>query len=253
MREPIKYRNRIPFYYDKSPGEFRKDPYERYDPMVLRQSMIHLSDDLWGSYPFQSVLDYILNHIEARHKNILEVGCGVGRCIADLAMQFPNANCWGIDYSYQMLKMANDVWVDKNSIAIDLSRFGFADELNQLGSSINNLEFGLARCESLPFDDDSQDLVFSSFLLDRLDDPILGLLEMKRVLRSEGRIVLVTPLNFNSASNWNRFYPAHKLRTELEHMGLEILESQEDIVVQVPMDARGNMITWTCVGIVCTI
>ena len=132
----------------------------------------------------QEGLDFILRHSnDYDDKDILEIGCSVGRCIGTLASRYKYARCWGIDYSYQMLKQAKAVWIDSGEVAIGAPNFGFLDEIKLAGSSLTNLSLGLAKCEDLPFADDSQDLVISSFLVDRLSDPIQGLKEMKRVLR----------------------------------------------------------------------
>ena len=251
MQVPIKYRNGIPLFYEKSSEEYRLDPYERFDPMVIRQSMIHLCDQLWENYSFGSVLRFVDDHISvSRDMNILEIGCGVGRMIADFANRFPTANCWGIDYSYQMLKRAKEVWIDGKSIEVDLSRFGFDKDIIVSGLSLTNLSFGLVKCESLPFEDGSQDVVFSSFLFDRLDDPLHGLIEMIRVLKSEGILLLVTPFNFTKSNNWDRFYPNNKFRKVLEDLKLNIIDWQEDLLVEEPLDRHGNTIRWRCQGIV---
>ena len=49
MKIPIQTRQGIPFFHDKNEKEFQQDPYERYDPMVIRQSALHLADELWGA------------------------------------------------------------------------------------------------------------------------------------------------------------------------------------------------------------
>lgn len=250
MRLPISTRNKIPFYCEKSNVEFRNDIYERYDPMVIRQSMIHLTDTLWEDYPMKSILRYVKNEVDNTTLNILEVGCGVGKCIAEIADSFSSSYCWGIDYSYQMLKKANETWVENRGTVIDISRFGFEDPIKLKSKSLKNLKFGLAKCEDLPFDDDSQDIVFSSFLFDRLIDPKLGLKEMKRVVKSKGIIIIVTPLNFDNRINWTNYFPAAKLKCFLLDAGFDILDWQEDIIVKEPMDLTGNVINWKCLKII---
>jgi len=46
--------------------------------------------------------------------------------------------------------------------------------------------------ESLPFDEDSFDLVYANFVVEHLQDPERGFAEWRRVLRSGGRLVLLT-------------------------------------------------------------
>jgi len=249
MKEPIKHRNGIPFYNDKSSDQFRQDPYERFDPMVLRQSILHLADHLWGTYPFAPIQDYIRkNWPNNSPKEILEMGCGVGRLIGNIASTYPKSQCWGIDYSYQMLKRAKEAWVDGKEFFIDASKQGFENELAVMGQSLSNLHFGLAKCESLPFDDHSQDVIFSSFLLDRLEHPIEGLKEMKRVLRPGGILIIVTPLNFNNSMNWNRFYPVQKLKDEVLDLDFQVLDSQNSFIIKEPLDRRGSVISWNCIS-----
>lgn len=251
MREPISFRKGIPFFCSKSEVEFRQDVYERYDEMVVRQSALHMADEIWGGYPMQKVLDFAKSYYpKTPIQNILEVGCGVGRWIAEAAHEFPDANCWGIDYSYQMLKQANDVWVNGKELILDLSNRGFSKEVKIEGHNIGNLQFGLAKATDLPFEDESQDLILNSFLLDRVDDPILSLKEWYRVLKSNGRLIIVTPLNFQQASHWDNLYPPNKIKSILTNIGFEILAWQEDLKIDELLDLHGNNVRWKCLGLV---
>lgn len=251
MDEPLLHRKNIPFFYHKSEAEFKEDHYEKYDPSVLRQSMLHLSDQLWGAYPLQSVFDYVKLQVEQVDcKDILEIGCGVGRLIAELATSYPKANCWGMDYSYQLLKKAREIWMDGEDSEMNFSRYGFDSMHKIVGRALTNVQFGLCKAEQLPFSDNSQDVIVSSFLFDRLLDPIQGVREMKRVLRKNGRIIIVTPLNFIKATHWEKFYPPIKLYSQLQTMGFSIVDWREDLLIEEPLDLRGNRVQWQCVAIV---
>ncbi len=250
MKSPVFQRKGIPFFYDKSEIEFQKDIYERYDNMVIKHSALHLADELWGNYHLQSVLDFAVAHYKTQTlSNVLDIGCGVGRWIASLAQANPMANCWGIDYSYQMLKRAHEFWVEGNDIFIDVSNKGFSNTMNLAGYQMSNLNFGLAKAVDLPFADGSQDLVLNCFLLDRLDDPSKCMIEMKRVLKPNGTLILVTPLNFNKSMHWNDWYPPIKIHQFLIKIGLNILDWKEDMVIEEPLDVRGNFVRWNCVAI----
>lgn len=250
MKTPTSFRMQIPFFYNKSESEFRQDIYERYDDMVVRQTAIHLLDDLWGDYPFQPAFDFVTRHLQNEGElNFLEIGCGVGRWIGTLAKQNPKGKFWGIDYSYQMLKRAHEFWITEKTIHLDLSKKGFSKyKLN--GHALRNLNFGLAKAEKLPFANNSQDAVVSSFLIDRLEDPIKGLEEMYRVLKPDGKLILVSPLNFLKKSHWEKFYPVTQLLEVLKKIGFEILEWENELIVEEPWDSRGNMIVWKAIGIV---
>jgi len=250
LKSIISYRKGIPFFHQKSELEFQQDVYERYQEMVVRQSALHLADKLWSRYPFQPVFDFAEKHYpKEKDINILELGCSVGRWIATLAKRYPNSDCWGIDYSYQMLNRANEFWVEGEEISIDLTDKGLQKQTIK-GEQIDNLKFGLAKAEKLPFDEHSQDLVLNSFLMDRLENPKIGLEEMYRVLKQNGKIIIFTPLNFNNSEHWKMYYPTIQLVNILKKIGFEILDWKENIEVNEPLDLHGNEVRWKCLGFV---
>lgn len=250
MKAPTEFRLQIPLFHNKTKVEFQKDPYERYDKMVVRQTALHLADELWGKYPFQKTMDFAVPYLpDIDNLKIIELGCGVGRWVATLAMHYPNGQFWGIDYSYQMLKRANEYWIEGEKVLLDLSVSGFPTiELH--GHELTNIKFGLAKAEQLPFDDNSQDVVLSSFLLDRLEDPLKALKEMYRILRPGGTMILVSPFNFIEREHWKKYHPPIRIFHFLKDLGFEILEWNDDFRLEEPLDIRGNMIGWKCVGLV---
>lgn len=249
MKSILLNRKGIPFFHQKTALEFQQDVYERYHEMVVRQSALHLADELWGNYPFQPVLDFAKTHYNSDYQHIVEIGCSVGRWIATLAKAYPKTTCWGIDYSYQMLKRANEFWVQGREIEVDLTEKGFS-KIVAKGEQLDNLNFGLAKAENLPFEQNSQDLVLNSFLIDRLDNPTKGLQEMYRVLKPNGKLIVVTPLNFNKAKHWQTYFPTNKIYNLLQKIGFEILDWKTDILIDEPLDFRRNMVRWQCLGFV---
>ena len=253
MKAPLSYRNKIPFFSEKSRVEFQKDIYERYDDMVIRQSALHLADQLWGRYPMQTVIDFAREHYPSNPKaKILDVGCGVGRWISHLAQRYPQSECWGIDYSYQMLKRAHEFWIQGKDVSIDLTNKGFTESVVVKGHQISNLNFGLAKASELPFSDQSQDLIITSFLLDRVVEPIDALKEWYRILSLDGKLIGITPLNFEQANHWQEFYPPSKLQNALIRIGFKVLDWKEGITIEEPLDFHGNKIIWRCICIVLT-
>lgn len=248
MKKPLYIKNHIPFYHDKSPSAKRADPYEAYDPMVIRQTAIAVMDEWWGGFPFSIIKDWVNDYVERSHKkSVLELGCGVGRMIGDIATTFPNSICWGIDYSYQMLRQAYRLYKSEEELEIDLSRKG-KGTTKVVGKNISNLYFGLAKAEELPFEDQQFDIVFSSFLMDRVEDPLLVISESIRVLKPRGILLIVTPMNLNKKSHWEDFYPVDKFITKLKPLNLELIELNQDMKVLEPLDRHGNGIHWNTVG-----
>lgn len=250
MKEPLLYRKQIPLFHAKTEVEYQQDAYESYHSMVQRQSVLHLADAVWGAYPWQAVYDFAEPYVPPQATQIVEVGCGVGRWIADLAQQLPDAQCWGIDYSYQMLKRANEFWVKGKNITIDLSSRGFSGVIQQQGTLLGNLQFGLAKAAHLPFDSQTQNLVVSSFLIDRVNNPMAALSEMYRILQTNGLLIVLSPLNFKQANHWSLYYPPVKLMFAIQQVGFSIVAWQENIIINEPLDIHGNAVQWKCLGFV---
>ncbi|HEB62524.1 MAG TPA: methyltransferase domain-containing protein, partial [Bacteroidetes bacterium] len=227
-------------------------PYERYDEMVVRQTAIHLSDELWVSYSFQTILDWVLLSVSTNNTlHVADIGCGVGRIIGELASLSPQGKFWGIDTSYQMLRRAKEYWIDGKTIPVDWSHRGLK-VIHITGHTLSNLNFALAKAEQLFFDNNSLDVILSSFLIDRLVDPIKGLKEMFRILKPDGKLLLVSPLNFQQSKNWELLYPIEKLIQQVENLGFKIENFNSEILIEEPLDARANKIHWNCVAIVAT-
>lgn len=246
---PLKTRRNIPFFYNKSEAEFRQDSYENYSEMVMRQTMVHLCDDWWDTYPHQAVLDWIRARIHHHSPSkIADIGCGVGRLIGEMAQHYPDSECWGIDYSYQLLRQAYDYWVVGKTIAVNGEKKGFG-KTQITGKSLDNLHFGLAKGEALPFEDGVLDLICSSFVLDRFDDPIQALQEMYRVLKPQGQLLMISPLNFQNPKHWEQFFPVSRLLEQFPKVGFLIKTVEENLSVKEPLDKRGNYVHWNCIAV----
>ena len=102
----------------------------------------------------------------------LEVGVGPGRALERLASSNPGGTTIGVDLCFSMLRRANQ-------------RFSPASQTPP----------PLCQCDarSLPFADNSFDLVFSSYMLDLLSasDIATAIQQMRRVLKPSGRLLLL--------------------------------------------------------------
>ena len=115
-----------------------------------------------------------------------------------------------------------------------LSRFGVAEGVDV---SIAALDFCRARglagvkqgaAESLPYEDAAFDLVTGLDVVEHLDDDIVGLKEMRRVLRPGGRAVLFVPAFMflwgvqDDISHHRRRYTLPELKRKLQEAGLTV-------------------------------
>jgi SAM-dependent methyltransferase len=102
---------------------------------------------------------------------ILDIGCGGGGALGDMALYFPNAKLYGIDYSRDMVSLAARV----NTRLMENGRIGI------LHGTVS----------SLPFSGNTFDLVTSFEAYYFWPDLIHDLQEIRRVLRPGGSLMIV--------------------------------------------------------------
>lgn len=212
--------------------------------MVIRQSRLHLADLTGGTYPMQPILDIVLKQLQGmRQGSVCEVGCGVGRLIGEVSQTFLTAECYGIDYSYQMLRQAQRYWLQGQSIEIRDQHLGYPTTIIPARTPLPRLGLLMADACDLPFDDGAIDMVISSFTIDRLDDPLAAVREWYRILRPGGKMILATPLNWQSVQGWRDIPDGKALIDLLADVGLHLFDHQQ-LHIREPIDARGNHVGW---------
>jgi SAM-dependent methyltransferase len=130
--------------------------------------MNNVEDSHWWFVGRRAILESFLSQIRSaftiRHSpfTILDVGCGTGANLEMLA-QFGDAE--GVDVSDDALEFCK----------------------------LKGLKVHKGLAESLPFADESFDLVTALDVVEHLDDDIAGLKEMNRVLKSDGKTLIFVP------------------------------------------------------------
>jgi ubiquinone/menaquinone biosynthesis C-methylase UbiE len=113
-------------------------------------------------------MDAIASHMEGQSvTRILDLGCGTGRFSEALAERF-NADVIGLDPSLKMLEVARQKQRD------------------------GRVQYQQGRAEAIPLPSESVDLVFMSMSIHHFDDIAVAARECRRVLRSNGRVVIRT-------------------------------------------------------------
>jgi len=105
---------------------------------------------------------------------ILEVGCGVGDFALYLSQQ--GADVTAIDFSSQAIKLATE----------------------KSKAQGGNVHFVVADAQTLPFTENSFDLIISCECLEHVPSPQLALNEMHRVLKPSSKLILTTE-NYSNA------------------------------------------------------
>ena len=113
-------------------------------------------------------------------ERVLEAGCGVGAQTEILTRRSPRAQFVSVDISEDSLRQAEE---------------------RIRGVGRRDVRFERANICELPFEDAGFDHVFVCFVLEHLDDPLVALAELQRVLREGGTLTVIE--GDHSSAFWN--------------------------------------------------
>ncbi len=125
-------------------------------------------DELWRSH-LKATLNFLKNWMRLNgDETILDVACGTGELEKMLVAGHPSQKIIGVDISEKMLKAARK------------KLEGFENVAFRKGSASN-----------LPFPDNKFDVVVTASAFHYFDDPLKFLAEARRVLKLDGKIVIL--------------------------------------------------------------
>lgn len=145
------------------------------------------------------VLDRYLGTDETGRRRILDVGCGTGTMLTHLAAY---GKAQGVD--------------------IDEEAIGYCRDRGLT-------EVRLGSAETLPFEDESFDLVTALDVIEHLDDDTVALREIRRVLRPGGLVLVTVPAHpflwgdQDEVNLHKRRYVAPEIRARLSESGFDVL------------------------------
>jgi len=241
--------NGIPSFSPRNIDERTADKYES-----LKQNIDLYTGLAYGATStkkenelYQKISDLIIEESSKGENLILDVGCGVGRGIYDLAETMKKSQFVGFDYSHNMLERAKSILLDGGKLEIDLSSSGFATfKLNC--KKHKNIQLAQGNVSELPFKPAVFDVVMNTFLIDRVPNVPEALKQLMEVLKPGGLFVLASPLNFQTQEDW-QFKDPETLAKVLNQQGLIDIEIKDNIVHKEVIDARGNYKGWNTVMI----
>jgi SAM-dependent methyltransferase len=145
-----------------------------------------------------SFVEQICSDVKDRRPRILDVGCGTG---ANLLLLSKYGDAEGVDISEDALRFCRERGLEKV----------------KLGAG-----------EELPYESGTFDLVTAFDVVEHMDDELVGLGEMRRVLRPGGKVLLFVPTFMflwglqDEVSNHRRRYRLPELRQRLDEAGFEV-------------------------------
>ena len=169
----------------------------------------------------QSLVEKICATLNNGRPRILDVGCGTG---ANLKMLAAYGEAEGVDISSQAIEFCHERGLDSVK---------------------------LGAIEQLPYADASFDLVTALDVIEHLDDDHVGLREIRRVLRPDGRVLLFVPAFMflwgvqDDVSNHRRRYTLPSLLSAVEASGFSVeWASYANISFFVPVLLVRSVMRW---------
>ena len=161
---------------------------------------------------------YTLNH----NGSMLDVGCGEGRHIFGVMQEYPMMKCVGLDMDDDSLKKAEE-------------GYSYFESISEVGA-----EFIKGSAYSLPFPDNTFDLIVCSEVLEHLHEYNDAVIEINRVLKPGGKFFASVPAFWPEKICWYlskeyqnqpgghlRIFDQKKLDHEIEDRGFKFLSSEK--------------------------
>ena len=122
--------------------------------------------------PFKLLYRKVLSQLKLYNlkNSLLDVGCGSGNLIIQVAKKYPSLDLIGVDLSSEILELAKKKAVENN--------------LNE------KIVFKIGYVEHLPFPDKSVDFILSTLSLHHWEDPKQAFEEIFRVLKDGGVLLI---------------------------------------------------------------
>ena len=146
----------------------RVSPEEGIEDIEVVQAYDRISK--WPQFKLLRMM--IIGELKKYNPNgvLVDVGCGPGYLIADIAKSFPSLSVIGVDISEEMEQKAT-----KN-----ISRLGLGEKVSFCRGDI----------QELPFEDNSLDFVVSTLSLHHWSEPKRAIQEINRVLKPKGQFLI---------------------------------------------------------------
>lgn len=169
-------------------------PAPQFDKRLLRRSFDRAAPGYDATAKLQQLVAERLlgrlEHIQIQPRHILDIGAGTGFCATHLAEHYPRAEICSLDISLEMLKLAR-----AKTDAIRPAGEVDSQEARIERALTGRKEYQLFTCgdaESLPFADNSFDLVISSLTLQWCSELGPTMHEILRVTLPQGLLMFST-------------------------------------------------------------
>ena len=133
--------------------------------------------------PFKMLRKRVISELKKYTLNglLVDVGCGSGNLIVEIAQKYNNIDLIGIDISNEILELAKQRVIQ--------------NELNE------RIKIEIGNVENIPFSDNSIDFIISSLSLHHWSNPKIAFKELVRTLKGDGLLMV-----FDFRRNSRKFF-----------------------------------------------
>ncbi|MDT5060264.1 MAG: hypothetical protein QOH63_723 [Acidobacteriota bacterium] len=144
----------------------------------------------------------IVRSVPQTRASVADLGCGSGVILSEILMMKPQWTGHGLDISESSIRYARRLAAHK-----------------QVAGRAN---FRTGNIASLPYPDESLDLIVASEIIEHMPEPEKVVKEIARVLRPEGKLVLTMPLESHTPAHVHTLSSSEDLRSLCEQAGLQV-------------------------------
>lgn len=144
----------------------------------------------------------VVRSIPAEHARVADLGCGSGVILTAILTMKPHWLGHGLDISDASVRYARRLATHKGVT--------------------ERAEFRAGNIDTLPYDDESLDLIVASEIIEHMPDPERVVAEIARVLRPHGKLVLTMPVGSHTPAHIHSLSSSEDLRLLCERAGLRV-------------------------------
>jgi len=144
----------------------------------------------------------VVQSIRAEQASVADLGCGSGVILSEILMMKPRWTGHGLDISRESIKYARKLATHK----------GVATRAS----------FQAGNIMSLPYMDESLDLVVASEIIEHMPEPLKVIGEIRRVLRAGGKLILTMPVESHTPGHIHTLSSGEDLRALCERVGFRV-------------------------------
>ncbi len=193
------------------------------------------------SEPFYVRVSEMARHFSPDDGQFLDVGCGVGRTTADIAIRLPASTVYGLDPSREMIKWARRLVIDGKTFVFQRHKY------RGLGLKNVILEEGYLDGIINEFGHDSFDGISSVNVLDRVEDPPEMLDSMSLLLRPHGTLLVVNAFDYEDITPPDKRISKEQMDSRIRDLGFSLVITADTVLKKIIPGTEKEYYEWLAI------